>query len=202
MGMLLAMLLLGGGLWVISERVVMERAAAADLNEMASFQARSSWNEAGAALERARGRLGGRGSVELRRRLDQGTRDLALVARLEAIRMGRGTSVGGFFSKAQADDGYEAAFRGAGYGRMQDAPEVVAGRVRSSIIWAALVASLRYEATASGRVTRRASSDPACIAGPKGIGSPSGKALSGRRRSLCTSGRPCPMCGGTASTTS
>ena len=62
--------------------------------------------------------------------------------------------------------------------------------------------SLRYEATASGRVTRRASSDPACIARPKGIGSPSGKALSGRRGSLCTSGRTCPMCGGTASTTS
>ena len=62
--------------------------------------------------------------------------------------------------------------------------------------------SLRHEATASGRVTRRASSDPACIAPPKGIGSPSGKALSGRRGSLCTSGRTCPMCGGTASPTS
>ena len=62
--------------------------------------------------------------------------------------------------------------------------------------------SLRPEATASGRVTRRASSDPACITSPSGIGSPSGKALSGWRGSLCTSGRTCPMCGGTASTTS
>src|SRR5512142_994899 len=41
--------------------------------------------------------------------------------------------------------------------------------------------SLRPEATASGRVTRRASSDPACLAPPRGIGSASGKALSGRR---------------------
>jgi hypothetical protein len=62
--------------------------------------------------------------------------------------------------------------------------------------------SLRHEATASGRVTRRASSDPACIASPNDIGSPPGEAPPGWRASLCTSGRTCPMCGGTARTTS
>jgi len=62
--------------------------------------------------------------------------------------------------------------------------------------------SLRHEATASGRVTQRASSDPACIAPPDDIGSPPGEAPTGWRASLCTSGRTCPMCGGTASTPS
>ena len=43
----------------------------------------SSWPEARAALERAKGRLGDRGSADLRRRLDQGARDLELAARLD-----------------------------------------------------------------------------------------------------------------------
>src|SRR5512142_1297939 len=44
--------------------------------------------------------------------------------------------------------------------------------------------SLYHEATASGRVTRRASSDPACLGSSNGIGSPSGKAPTGWRASL------------------
>ena len=54
---------------------------------MVHWEVTSSWPEAGAALERAKGRLGNRGSADLRRRLDQGARDLDLVANLEQIRL-------------------------------------------------------------------------------------------------------------------
>ena len=75
--------LVGGGLWLISERAAdarklenertaTERAAAADLREMVLDLNQSSWPEARAALERAKVRLGDRGSVALRRRLEQG----------------------------------------------------------------------------------------------------------------------------------
>ena len=59
------------------------------------LQRQSSWPEARAALERAKGRLGDRGSAELRRLLDQGARDLELAARLDAIRLDRARSVAG-----------------------------------------------------------------------------------------------------------
>jgi serine/threonine-protein kinase len=80
-GTLAAVALAGGGLWLISERAAAareveaeraatERAADEDLREMVRWLNQSSWPEARAALERARGRLGDRGSSELRRRLD------------------------------------------------------------------------------------------------------------------------------------
>ena len=91
-------------------------------------------------------------------------------------------------------DSARRKLRMAGYAEVTIEPDPVKHRD--------LLRSLRHEATASGRVTRRASSDPSCIGSRNDIGSPSGKALSGRRGSLCTSGVTCPMCGGTASTTS
>ena len=89
--------LVGGGLWLISERAAdarklenertaTERAAAADLREMVRYLNQSSWPEARAALERAKVRLGDRGSAALRRRLEQGARDLDLADRLDASR--------------------------------------------------------------------------------------------------------------------
>src|SRR5262249_42608097 len=70
-----------------AEQAATERAVEEDLREMAGRQETLSWPEARAALERARGRLGDRGSPGLRRRLDQGERDLALAAQLDDIRL-------------------------------------------------------------------------------------------------------------------
>jgi eukaryotic-like serine/threonine-protein kinase len=141
-GMLLAVLLLGGGFWLISERAATERTAREDLEELDRQLANSAWPAAVSAMERAKGRLGGRGSIELRRRLDQGMRDLALVARLDAIRFGRTASIGGLFPQEQPDHEYADAFRAAGFGDMADAPEIVAARVRASVIWSALLDAL------------------------------------------------------------
>jgi eukaryotic-like serine/threonine-protein kinase len=78
---LLLAALFGGSLWLIYDRatvartantewLAIERAAREDLAEMAQWLNTSSWPEARAALERATGRLGGRGSDERRRLLD------------------------------------------------------------------------------------------------------------------------------------
>jgi serine/threonine-protein kinase len=118
-----------------------ERAADEDLREMVRWLNLSSWPEARTALERAKGRLGERGSADLRRRLDQGGHDLELGARLEKIPIDLARD----FLTATADEfvrPYEEAFRGAGLGQVTDAPEVVAARIRDSDIRHALVAAL------------------------------------------------------------
>src|SRR5262249_19433724 len=103
---------------------------------MAGSLNKSSWPEARAALERAKGRLGDRGPAELRRLLDQGGRDLELAARLEAIPLELARNV------PQPGDLYEEAFSGAGLGGRRDDPEAVAARVRASDIRNALLAAL------------------------------------------------------------
>jgi serine/threonine-protein kinase len=152
--MLAAVVLAGGGLWLIFERAAAEReveaewaaterAADVDLREMVRWLNRSSWPEARAARERARGRLGDRGSAELRRRLDQGERDLDLTARLEAICLDLTLA----FQKPpvdQPDRPYDEVFRGAGLGQVSDDPKAAAARVRDSDIRAALVAALDH----------------------------------------------------------
>jgi serine/threonine-protein kinase len=151
---LLAVALVGGGLWLVGDRAAAareaqaewaatERAAEDDLRDMARWLRKSSWPEARAALERARGRLGDRGSVDLRRRLSQGARDLELAARLEETRL---TAFGGIpgFPAGRPDEQYEEAFREAGLGRVHDDPEGVARRVRASDIRDALVVALDH----------------------------------------------------------
>jgi eukaryotic-like serine/threonine-protein kinase len=139
---LLAMALAGGALWLISERAAVERAATADLREMVRWQEKSSWTKAKAALERAKGRLGDRGSVELRRRLDLGARELMLVARLDAIRLAPAVSVGGVHDFGPSVRQYRSAFEEAGLGRVGDPPDAVARRIKASNIKGALIATL------------------------------------------------------------
>jgi serine/threonine-protein kinase len=150
---LLAIVLVGGALVLISERAAaqrrrdaehtaIERAAEEDLRELVGSLKKSSWPEAIAALERARGRLGERGSADLRRRLEQGDRELVLAARLDAIRLGRASHFGEKIAFTRSDADYEAAFVGAGLGSPPDPAEVVAERIAMSIIQKALVAAL------------------------------------------------------------
>jgi serine/threonine-protein kinase len=174
-GTLLMVGLAGGGLWLISdraaaarelaaERTATERAAAEDLGEMVRWLKQASWPEARAALERAKVRLGNRGSDALRRLLDQGARDLDLGTRLEAIRLDLAPKVMMF-----ARDPYEEAFRGAGLGQVGDDPEAVAARLRASNVTKALVAALDHWSTITTdpdrkpwvlSVARRADRDP------------------------------------------
>jgi eukaryotic-like serine/threonine-protein kinase len=180
-GALLALSMAGVGLWLIldraetahkaeGERAAIEDAAAGDLDEMERLLGASDWPQAAAALERAKARLGDRGPARLRRRLDQGARDLELAASLDAIRLDRITRREPEGRAAARSDGeYEAAFVRAGLGRVHDAPEMVAAKVNASKIRGALVDTIddwAYWAHEAGRrtwllsVARLADPDP------------------------------------------
>ncbi len=145
--------LLASGIWLISERVAaehrekaeqaaVERAADEDLQDMVAWQQKSAWPAATAALERAKGRLGAGGSVELRNRLDLGVRDMQLTARLDAIRLRRANQFGDKAAFLRSDKEYEETFSAAGLGGPQEAPEAVAARIKASHVRSALVAAL------------------------------------------------------------
>jgi serine/threonine-protein kinase len=178
---LLTITLVGGGLWFVSERAAVKRAAAAersateqaaadDIEDMVRQLKGSRWPEATAALERARGRLGDRGPVALHNLLDQGARDLQLASRLDDIRLGGGESVGGKLAiHHSSDKQYEDAFRDAQLGQVHDDPAVVAERIRASNIHNALVAALDHWSSCASderrkewvlRVARLADRDP------------------------------------------
>src|SRR5262249_5885819 len=141
---LFAVALAGGVLWLKSERAAAERAAEEDLRDMAGRLRDSSWPEARAALERAKGRLGGRGPGAVQKRLERGARDLELAARVEGIRQDCAQSIVYGFASANPDEQYEAAFRGAGLGQVHDDPEVIADWIRRSNIPSVLVAALDH----------------------------------------------------------
>ncbi len=139
-GLLLALTLGGGGVWIASERAGAARGAERELNAATDFQRRSAWTEAKAALDRSRVRLGEGGPVELRRRLLRAERDQELAGRLEAIRLDR--SGQDFSELGYWRNQYEHAFQDAGLGTFGDDPNVVAQRIRESNILQALVAAL------------------------------------------------------------
>jgi tetratricopeptide (TPR) repeat protein len=140
--LVLAAALAGGALWVVSERGADNRAAEDDLREMADYRGQSKWPEARAALGRAKARLGGRGSADLRRRIDRADVELTLIAKLDAARLAGSQTVGGKYTLSRADDNYEAAFREAGVWLPGDDPEVVAARIKASDVSMALVNAL------------------------------------------------------------
>ena len=152
-GTLMILALLSGEIWSISERRAQkrqresaqkaaDRSAEEDLREMIDCLRKSSWPEARAALERARGRLGDCGPAELRALVNQGARELAFVAQLEAIRLSASVSTGSVLGFAPSAEEYEESFREAGLARFGDFPEVVAARIEASNIRNALVAAL------------------------------------------------------------
>jgi tetratricopeptide (TPR) repeat protein len=138
----LALTLAGGTLWVVSERTAVNQAAEDDLREMAESRKRSLWPESRAALERAKARIGDRGSAELRRQIARAEAQFKLIARLDEIRMSSSWSNDGVLTFARADRDYEAAFREAGLGAVGDDPEAVAARIAESEIRPALVNTL------------------------------------------------------------
>ena len=150
-GTLSTVALLGGGLWLISdraavtraveaERAATERAADTDLREMVELMRKSSWPEAKNALDRAKARLGNRRSDDLRSRLDQGERDLEFGDHLDAIRLNGNAGHGQAFDPARSDEAYEKAFREAGLDQGEP-PEIIAARVKASNIRNALLAA-------------------------------------------------------------
>lgn len=99
---------------MLSERAATYQAAEADLNEMNELLKNSSWTEARAALERAKGRLGERPPVRLIQRLERGRLNLELVDRLDAIRLEGFVMREDSLDFKPSDIAYENAFRQAG----------------------------------------------------------------------------------------
>jgi serine/threonine-protein kinase len=141
---LLGTALVGGGLWLFSDRAATARAAEADLHDMVRYLRDSNWNEAGAARNRASGRLGAGGPAALRLRMERGTRDLELGIRLDAIREKETRWAEGVDRNTATDADYAETFREAGFGTVDDAPEVVAERIKDSDVRTTLVVALDH----------------------------------------------------------
>jgi eukaryotic-like serine/threonine-protein kinase len=137
---LLALVLIGGALWLISQRAAGERAAEEDLREMARLEEASLWPEAQAALDRANVRIANGASARLRAQIDQRLRELQVVPRLDRIRLDRLDR--NVQLKDQADEAYEKTFVEAGLGHVGDDPADVAARIRALPIRNALVTAL------------------------------------------------------------
>ncbi len=154
-GALFAATLIGGGLWLWnvraaaetrerSEQAAAEQIAADDLSVVVNALRRASWSEARTALARARVALNGRAVPHLSETLERATRELELVGRLEAVRLGAAASVDGKLMFSAADAEYETVFREAGLARVGDAPAELAARIRGTNIQGALVAALDH----------------------------------------------------------
>jgi serine/threonine-protein kinase len=168
---LLASVLLGGlGTWYLAGQTVRQRQGIeAALEEVGRLQQQARWAEARVTLDQAAKRLEGGGPESLRGRLEQARRELALVADLDAIRLGRATWVEGHFDYAGADEEYAQAFQAAGLGAVGSDAATAAAWVSGTAVREALVAALDDWAvcTADKRrrgwlleVARRADRDP------------------------------------------
>jgi serine/threonine-protein kinase len=149
----------------------------ADLREADGWQQQSALPEAGAALERAKSRLGEGGPFWLYPVVEAARRDHQFLVQLETIRLNRSTLVDGHynhaallrFNRSRADREYAEAFRDHGLGEPPNDPQGLAARVRVSKWAAHIVAALddwavcAVDPTRQDRlfdVARRADPDP------------------------------------------
>jgi tetratricopeptide (TPR) repeat protein len=149
-GLLILVAIVVGGWWLISARSSLWQAVEGDLSIATQSLRRSDWGEARSALERARGRLGRGGPRELRRRLDQGDRDLDLVGRLAVIRLERLTTSRRGVNVAGSAVAYEEAFRAEGLFDFDEPARVAADRLGRSAVKDALVAAVDDWALCAG----------------------------------------------------
>jgi serine/threonine-protein kinase len=163
-----------GGLWVqrqwaeqAAEAARQREAVETALDKAGLLRRQGRWAEARAILEQTHNRLGEGGAEDLRQRVEQATADLALVDRLDAIRLKRSTWIEGRFDDRTAALDYAAAFRDAGLGEEREAAETVAARARASAVSEPLVAALDDWAFVDPQrrewlleVARRADPDP------------------------------------------
>jgi serine/threonine-protein kinase len=152
-----------GGLWVqrqqaerAAEAVRQRQAVETALDKAGDLGRRGRWAEARAVLEQTRDGLGDAGPEDLRRRVEQATADLALVDRLEAIRLRRSTLVEGKFDNRGTEGDYATAFREAGLREESEDSATVAGRLRASAVHEQLVAALDDWAAVTKDQKRRA----------------------------------------------
>jgi hypothetical protein len=132
---------------------------ASALEDVERLHGEGKWPEAEAALRRAEGFLrAGHADEGQRRQVQRWQKDLALVARLEEIRLVKEAGVA--FAFEGADGAYDAAFNGYGLNLKNTAHnkglplDVAAQRIRDSAIKAQLVAALQDWAWDNLRTSR------------------------------------------------
>jgi tetratricopeptide (TPR) repeat protein len=130
----------------------------AGLDKVADLRRQEQFKDARFLLEQTRSRLGGSGLADLRQRLERESAILALVDRLDAIRLVALTRGDGNFDFASADRDYGRAFEEAGIATEGERPALVADRVRmqNSEIAEQLLAALDTWATVARDKGRRA----------------------------------------------
>jgi tetratricopeptide (TPR) repeat protein len=155
-GLLVAVLAGGAGAWWLDrQRSEQRRAVQATLDKVGELQEKGQWKEAEVLLEREDERLGPRGPHDLKARLKRAADELALVKRLEDIRLKRAILVEGRMDTAGADRDYAVEFRAAGLGEVGSDAATAAAWVRNSPVHKALLAALYdWGSHASGRQRR------------------------------------------------
>jgi tetratricopeptide (TPR) repeat protein len=129
----------GGGLWLFSDRSAKAQAAQEDVGDMVRYLNDSAWEQASAARDRASGRLGNSAPLPLRRRIEQGTRDLELAVRLDVFHTKGAEAIVGGVPLVNYDREFREAIRTAGLGTFGDDPATVARQIRASDIRQALI---------------------------------------------------------------
>jgi eukaryotic-like serine/threonine-protein kinase len=140
--LLLAVALVGVGLWLVVQQARQRDAVEADLKELAGLQDSARWAEARDLLKRSEARLGWGGPVDLRGQLAQARRELDLVIELDTIRLRRVTRGELAFYKGQANGEYAAAFQQAGLGTVHDPSSRVGAGIKASAVRGELVAAV------------------------------------------------------------
>jgi len=141
-GLLMALTLVGIGLWRQQLQSAVARAFDEDLAEVARLESVELWDEARAAAERAHGRVAVDGTDEQRRRAGRVKAELELAARLELLRLGRRGFNAGLAAAPTVDQEYQAIFRTAGLTEPTHVQRDVASRVMASGVRRSLVAAL------------------------------------------------------------
>jgi serine/threonine protein kinase len=139
---ILALGMVGAGLWFVEQQTRQQNAVEADLKEIANLRDDARWGLARSALERAESRLGRAAPDELRLRIEQARRQLELVIGLDNIRLKRVTRGELGFYKARANEEYAEAFAQARLGGFSDSPASVAATINASEVRGALVAAV------------------------------------------------------------
>jgi Flp pilus assembly protein TadD len=150
--LLLAVVVAGGAWWWWQQSVVRRAAVEAALAEAESLRDRSRYAEALAVLEQAERMADG----STRKRLREALADLRLVQGLEDIRARAVELKDGRMNWPAVDQDYEAVFREAGVGVLEEPAEEVATRVRGSTVRGALVAGVDDWAARTQDEVRRA----------------------------------------------
>jgi tetratricopeptide (TPR) repeat protein/tRNA A-37 threonylcarbamoyl transferase component Bud32 len=139
--------------WALAQHTATQRAISEDLHQVVQDEHRAAWADARLCQERVNARLNSTTSVQLRRQAEQNDKDLAMVDRLDSIRLAKSPLLLHEVNDMAFRSEYKAAFADAGYGTPDDPPEQVANRINGSNIKAPLLDAI-YNWTASAEDKR------------------------------------------------